>query len=148
MKTSINFKRMFSVILCALLIAAMAIVTSGCSGSEIDTPKESVTSAAEVLGEGKTQFFFNVVEENGNITPFEIRTDKETVGEALIALGLIEGEEGDYGIYVKKVNGITADFSETGTYWAFYVGDSYAQTGAELTEIVSGETYSFRVEKG
>ena len=62
-------------------------------------------------------------------------------------LGLIEGEEGPYGLYVKKVNGITADYDVNGTYWAFYVNGTMAPTGVDMTEIVEGESYGFTVSK-
>ena len=99
------------------------------------------------LSEGSTGFYFNVVDANGNTTKFEIHTDAATVGEALLALGLIQGEDGDYGLYVKTVNGITADYETTGTYWAFYVGDDYGMTGVDMTEITPGATYAFKVSK-
>ena len=87
-----------------------------------------------------------MVDKEGNETPFEIHTDKETVGDALAELGLIDGEEGDYGLYVKTVNGITADYDKDGVYWAFYVNDEYAPSGVDSTVITEGNHYSFKVE--
>lgn len=99
-----------------------------------------------MLGEGETQFDFTVVDQEGEETQFEIHTDKEIVGEALQELGLIEGEDGEYGLFVKTVNGITADYDKDGVYWAFYVNDEYAQSGVDSTEIAEGESYTFKVE--
>ena len=62
----------------------------------------------------------------GKETVFEVKTDKTTVGEALVEEGLIVGEESEYGLYVKTVNGITVDYGTDGKYWAFYVNDEYA----------------------
>jgi len=59
------------------------------------------------------------VDKEGSETQFEIHTEKETVGEALVELGLIAGEESEYGLYVKTVNGITADYDKDGVYWRF-----------------------------
>ncbi|MGN0245506.1 MAG: DUF4430 domain-containing protein [Lachnospiraceae bacterium] len=100
-----------------------------------------------VLGEGQTVFTFNVTDADGNETNFEIHTDKETVGEALLELDLIAGEDSEYGLYVKTVNGITADYDKDQTYWAFYVNGEYAQTGVDSTNVTAGDTYSFKVEK-
>lgn len=120
-----------------------------------DTPEETETDAqndsqtgteGNVLGEGETQFPFTVVDQEGEETLFEIHTDKETVGEALQDVGLIEGEEGDYGLFVKTVNGITADYDKDGVYWAFYVNDEYAAEGVDSTKITEGDTYAFKVE--
>lgn len=61
-------------------------------------------------------------------------------------LGLIAGEESEYGLYVKTVNGITADYDKDGVYWAFYINGEYAQTGVDSTKIAEGESYSFKVE--
>ena len=69
------------------------------------------------------------------------------VGDALTELNLISGDEGDYGLYVKTVNGITADYDTDGSYWAFYVNNEYAQTGVDLTPITEGDYYSFKIEK-
>ena len=88
-----------------------------------------------------------VVDGEGNETVFEIHTDKETVGEVLLDLGLIEGEEGAYGLYVKTVNGITVDYDKDKAYWAFYVNGEYAVSGVDTTAITEGDTYSFKVEK-
>lgn len=101
----------------------------------------------EVLGEGKTQFLFTVVDKEGTQTTYQIHTDKEMVGEALLDLGLIEGENGEFGLYVKTVSGITADYEADGTYWAFYVNGEYAMSGVDSTTIEDGTAYMFKVEK-
>lgn len=165
MKT--NFlKKYLSFFLCMVLIVAMALSASGCNGNTDKEPdsvstvekETSSASAAEkesaaqtdvqAIGEGDTQFDFSVVEQDGSETRFEIHTDKETVGEALQELGLIDGDESEYGLYVKTVNGITADYDKDGVYWAFYVNDEYAQDGVDSTTITEGDNYAFKVEKG
>ena len=131
----------------------MAFTIVGCNtkkesgNAEITTVQETVKNEVEVLGEGKTMFLFTVVDKDGNETNFEIHTDKEIVGEALLDLELIAGDEGEFGLYVKTVNGITADYDVDQTYWAFYVDGEYAMTGVDATNIEEGKTYSFKVEK-
>ena len=88
-----------------------------------------------------------MVEADGNETNFVVNTDKETVGDALLELNLIEGDDSEYGLYVKTVNGITADYDTDGTYWAFYVNGEYASTGVDSTPVNEGDTYEFKVEK-
>ena len=131
-----RFKRALSLILCVVLIAAMALFT-GCSDKKDNT-----------VGSGDKSFTFIVVDGEGEEETFEVKSDAQTVGDALIDEGLIEGEEGQYGLYVKIVNGITADYDKDGTYWAFYVGGEYAMTGVDMTDIEDGQTYAFKVEKG
>ena len=78
---------------------------------------------------------------------FTIHTDKETLGEALIEHSLLEGEDGPYGLYVKKVNGITADADKDKTYWALYKDGEYSLTGVDMTPIADGERYELVREK-
>ncbi len=155
--------KLLSFILCVALIAAIALTVIGCDNTTTETPETNGATAAgteagtvvetpdpnapTIKGEGATVFYFNVVDKDGNETKFEIHTDKTIVGDALLELGLIEGEAGAYGLYVKKVNGISADYETDGVYWAFYVGDEYGMTGVDLTDIEAGATYAFKVSK-
>lgn len=160
-------KKIKSMLLCMMLTMAMAITAVGCGSkteNTADTQKntettveteavaetESVDAAAAqeiILGEGSVKFTFIVVDADGNETNFVVSTDKETVGDALLELNLIEGDDSEYGLYVKTVNGITADYDTDQTYWAFYVNGEYASTGVDSTPVNEGDTYEFKVEK-
>ena len=98
------------------------------------------------LGNGAKTVVVEVKAGENKVT-FTIKTDKKTVGEALIEHGLISGEEGPYGLYVKAVNGITADYDVDKSYWAFNIGGEYAMTGVELTEITEGVIYQLEYKK-
>lgn len=147
-----KFLKLLSIALCIVLIAAMALMT-GCNDNQTpDTASSAVSdtvSKAEAtnIGEGDTKFQFTVVDKDGNEALFLVSTDKATVGEALLDAGLIAGEDSEYGLYVKTVNGITLDYDADGMYWAFYVNGEYAMSGVDTTEIKSGETYTFKAEK-
>ena len=136
---------LLSRILCMMLIAAMALTATACNDlfkkEEATTPQEAEQPAT------KKSFTFIVVDKDGKETSFNLSSDKKTVGDALLAEGLIEGERGAYGLYVKKVNGIVADYDIDQTYWAFYINGEYAMSGIDTTDIVEGATYSFKVEK-
>ncbi len=148
-------KKVSSFILCMVLIVAMALSTVGCNGSK-DSGAASGDAGAQAgaevqreggeLGEGSKEFSLTVTDKDGNETQFEIHTDKETVGEALQELNLIDGEEGEYGLFVKTVNGITADYDADGVYWAFYVNGEYAASGVDVTQITEGDSYALKVE--
>uniref|UniRef100_UPI0040572CA1 DUF4430 domain-containing protein n=1 Tax=Agathobacter sp. TaxID=2021311 RepID=UPI0040572CA1 len=165
-----KIKKSFSLILCTMLIAAMALFTTGCGDNKSNTEsqmsqqdsqtdseaawtssqageQESPQENLQVLGEGENKFIFTVTDADAKETAFEIHTEKTKVGEALLDLELISGEEGAYGLYVKTVNGITADYETDKTYWAFYIDGEYAMTGVDVTDIKEGTTYSFKVEK-
>ena len=68
-------------------------------------------------------------------------------GKALLDQGVIAGEDSSYGLYVKTVNGETADYDADGTYWGLYINGEYAMTGVDATTLEAGATYAFRVEK-
>ena len=148
-------KKVSSFILCMVLIVAMALSTVGCNGSK-DSGAASGDAGAQAgaevqreggeRGEGSKEFALTVTDKDGNETQFEIHTDKETVGEALQELNLIDGEEGEYGLFVKTVNGITADYDADGVYWAFYVNGEYAASGVDVTQITEGDSYALKVE--
>jgi hypothetical protein len=116
-------------------------------GQATDAEETTLGENSEKIPQGEKTFTFIVVDKDGAKTTFTISTDKKTVGEALLAEGLIEGENGAYGLYVKKVNGILADYDVNQTYWAFYINGEYAMSGVDVTDIVEGATYSFKVEK-
>ena len=144
-----NMKKMLSLFLCVVLIAAMALLTTACDNFNLkfwETPQETTASETETPI-AKKNFTFIVVDKDGKETSFAISTNKATVGDALLAESLIEGEPGAYGLYVKKVNGIVADYDIDQTYWAFYINGEYAFTGVDATPVEEGATYSFKVEK-
>ena len=61
-------------------------------------------------------------------------------------LGLIQGEEGAYGLYIKTVDGKTLDYDTDKMYWALYVGDAYASTGIDGLEATDGLQFSLVAE--
>ena len=135
-----------------IVLAAVMMMLVSCSENEIqgdadNTQTSDVQKNVTELGEGAVQFTFEVTDADKKTEMFLIKTDKTIVGDALIDLGLISGDDGPYGLYVKTVNGITADYDKDGTYWAFYINGEYAMTGVDTTDIVSGDTYSLKVEK-
>lgn len=140
-------KRLMSLILCIVLVAAIALFATGCGKKDHDANRPLLYGEDCALGQGETQFELTVADLEGKEIVFDISTDQTTVGDALLELELIEGEEGPYGLYVKSVNGLIADYDIDCTYWAFYVDGEYAMAGVDSTEIVEGTAYALRVEK-
>ena len=145
MKLTSN-KKITSLLLCMMLIVAMAL-TAGCGGKKNDEPSGTQLFEGGTMGEGQTTFDFTVVDKEGKETVFEIHTDKTIVGDALQELGWIDGEESTYGLFIKSVNGIVADYDVDQTYWAFYINGEYAMSGVDTTQIEEGTVYSLKVEK-
>ena len=92
-----------------------------------------------VIGQGAVAFTVEVQGADGKTVTFTVNTDEETVGAALLKLGVIAGDDSD--------NGETADYDADGTYWGLYINGEYAMTGVDATTLEAGATYAFRVEK-
>ena len=152
MKTKIFSKKLL-VTLSIVLIAVMALIITGCTNNTQDEPTttepvQTTASQSSVInkGEGQNAFAFSVTDLDGKETHFMIKTDKETVGEALLELELIAGDDSEYGLYVKTVNGLTLDYDKDGKYWAFYENGAYASAGVDSTNITEGAVYAFKAE--
>ena len=127
-------------------IAATTVATTADDGETTATTTSATTADPNLRGEGATEFIFKVVTKSGEEKTFTVRTDKTIVGEALQGVGLIEGEDSQYGLYVKTVDGETLDWDTDGKYWAFYVDGVYASKGVDSTEIEAGKVYSFHAD--
>lgn len=126
-------------IISLLLIVAMALCACG-KKAPTGLWKDATYTKDTTLGEGSKTVTVAVEMEEKSVT-FTVKTDAETVGEALLEHELIAGDEGPYGLYVKTVNGVRADYDKDGCYWAFYVGQDYAMQGIELTPIDESAAY-------
>ena len=148
-----QLKTICLVMFIVMLTAAMATMMNSCGKGETketeapaDTTATQVeTQATETETEDAAEKSFTVVVvgKDGKETTFSYKSDKKTVGEVLAAEGLIEGTNSEYGLMVTKVNGESADYNVDGAYWAFYIGDTYAETGVDSTDIADGTTYKF-----
>ena len=146
-------KTWLSLVLCLALLAAAALSTVSLAETAVQPAEETVilmTGTQEepvVLGEGAKVFLFEVIDSEASESWFEIHTDAETVGAALLENGLVEGTVGDYGLMVESVCGIEIIWSaENPHYWAFYVNGEYAQTGVDSTPIEADTVYLFKAE--
>lgn len=147
--------RLLSLVVATVLLAAMVLGATSCGNAdpnaETTTSADTTTAALgdlaeNVVGEGQTSFTFEVTFIDGMTKAYTVKTDAETVGEALQSAGLIAGEEGPYGLYVKTVDGVTLDWDKDGKYWAFYINGEMAMTGVDGTSVTAGATYAFRAE--
>ena len=115
-------------------------------GIELEEGQTITLRDGKNYGLGEKVFSLKVTDKEGNETFVTVCTDAATVGEALQELNIIAGDESEWGLYVKTINGITADYNVDGTYWAFYIDGEYAMTGVDATEINEEAVYTFAVE--
>lgn len=90
---------------------------------------------------GGKAFTVTVVHADGSTKDFKYNSDAEFLGEALLAEGLVSGENSDFGLYITKVDGEEAIYETDNAYWSFYVGEEYAQLGVDQTPIEDGAVY-------
>lgn len=148
--------RISSVLMCLVLCVSLC----ACAGSitQTEAPTEVVTQAVDplwrdatyledvTLGEGETEIFVVVTAAEKSIT-VTINTDAENLEDALTSVSLVQGEQSEYGLFIKTVNGILADYDADGAYWGMYKDGEYLMTGAKETEIADGEIYELRYSK-
>ena len=98
------------------------------------------------LGKGAKTVKLEVKADEKVIT-FTVHTDEKTLGAALLENELIAGEDSEYGLYVKVVNGMTADYDIDKTYWTLYIDGEYALAGVDSTDIEEGTVYQLAYTK-
>ncbi len=141
-------KKTIKSIICVTLSLVFILCLVSCT-SKVDASGlwENATYLKDTkLGKGETTVEVEVKVEDQSVT-FTIKTDKKTLGDALIEHDIIAGEDGPYGLYVKTVNGMTLDEKAGNYYWAFYKDGEYLMTGVESTEISDGEHYEIVYER-
>lgn len=134
-------------ILTVLLIMTMAVCAAACGKKEVVSTETTVYEDGAVIGEGNTVFDLTIVNAEQKEVNVEVHTDEETVGAALMDCGILAGEDGPYGLYIKTVNGDTYDYEEDGKYWAFYINGEYGMTGVDVTTIAEGDYYALKAEE-
>ena len=135
-----NSKKKLLILLSSVLVLVLLAAAALYIKAKDDAEKDTAAAA------GSKQFTLTVTDYDGNTTEHSISTDADTVGAALLEQGLVEGEEGPYGLYIKTVNGIRADYELDGHYWAFYINGEYASTGIDQTPVEPGAVYGLKVE--
>ena len=157
MKRTNNFFRALSLLLCLLTVAGLfaackiiisvppagtfapptadeAPATKAPSTTEVATDE----AAPEVRGTGAVSFCLTVTDLDGTQKEFVVKTDKKNVADALVEVGLVSGENSEYGLYIKVVNGITADYGVDGSYWSLLVNGEMSMVGASSVLVTEG----------
>ena len=131
-----------------VIFAILCLALAGCGNNKPEPqPWESAayTEDAE-FGQGSKTIEVAVMVEDKTVT-FTLKTDKDNLEEALTEHNLISGKKGPYGMYVKVVNGITADYDIDRTYWSLTKNGAAMLTGVTDTKISDGEHYELTYTK-
>ena len=102
--------------------------------------KDATYRENKTFGTGSKTVKVTVKAENSSVT-FTLNTDKDNLADALLEHKLVEGEDSAYGLYIKKVNGILADYNVDQTYWSFEINGEAQMTGVSAAKIAGGESF-------
>lgn len=98
--------------------------------------------------EGTKIITVTVVHKDGTTKEFAYHTDEEYLGAVLLAEELVTGYEGEFGLVIESVDGETADWNVDQGYWALYIGEEYAMTGADTTPVNDGDVFKLEYTIG
>ena len=123
------------------LLLLIVFILSACG--KADLWKDATYREDTTLGEGIFTVTIKVTADDKTVT-FTLNTDKIDLADAMLAEGLCAGEEGAYGLYIKYVNGIRADYDlDGGYYWNLTVDGEVSMIGASGTPVIHGSVYEF-----
>ena len=147
-----GLNKLLALLLALVMVLALAACgnkaqDNGGAGDDANVVTDGTVADGATVGKGATAFTVEVAQLDGTSITFTVNSDKATVGEALLELGIVAGDDTEYGLYVKTVNGVTLDYDTDGAYWAFYINGEYAMTGVDATNIEAGAIYALKAEK-
>ena len=116
----------------AVLIAAMVLCTA-CTQAEPQVGTKTIT--------------VQIIVDGTDTVTKSIQTDAEYLRGALEEEDLIAGEESQYGLFVKTVNGITVDDAKQ-QWWCFTKGGEDLFTGVDDTPIADGDAFEITLKTG
>lgn len=123
-----NKKLIIGVIVMALLIALFAVLFF------LLRPKAV---------QGAKTITIEVVDDNAASTLYTTHTDAEYLRQAMEETDGLEfsGTEGEFGLMVETVNGVTADYNADQSYWGFYVNGEYCNSGIDTQPVTDGDAF-------
>lgn len=143
--------KIISLLLALLLVCG---IFAGCAGQNTSSPASGANSSAVDSTTGSTadsaavkNITVTVVHKDGSSKDFPIAASGETLREALEQEKLIEGEEGQYGLFITAADGETAN-SDNQEWWCVTKGGEQVNTGIDGVKIADGDTYELTLTVG
>lgn len=131
----------------ALITVISLCACSKKENTDISDPwAQAVVTQDTQCGEGEKTITVKVIV-NENSVVYTVKTNAETLGEALLQNGIADGEQGQYGLYIKTVDGILADYDVNNAYWSLTKGGVMLNNGADSQKIADGEAYELTYTK-
>ena len=115
------------------VVVALVVVIGALLGVWMATREEAVAGSKNIT--------VTVIHGDGTQKDFSYATDAEYLGEVILSEGLVEGEEGPYGLTIYTVDGEAASWEANQSYWGIFIGEEYATTGADGVVLTDGGVY-------
>lgn len=94
---------------------------------------------------GEKEITIEVIDDKAASVVYEVDTDAEFLLGAMEDAeeeGLtFSGTEGDYGLMVEVVNGVSAVFDKDGAFWGFNVNGDFCQYGVSEQPVNNGDAF-------
>lgn len=129
----------------SMLAAAILCMLSACALAQGD--------AAVTLGEGNKTVIVVAAASQDDMVAFEVKTDADTLPDALLEVELIEVEKASWGYNVVSVAGARADYEKDGSYWLILEQDEATgefvrmETGIDSVKLPEFFTMGFLLMK-
>lgn len=123
-----------------IAVLALVVVVALMVGVYVMTRPEAVAGGKSIT--------VTVVHGDGTSKDFTYNTDAEYLGQVIVDEGLVEGNDGPYGLEIHTVDGEKASWEENKSYWALYIGEEYATTGADGVVVTDGGVYKLEYTLG
>ena len=127
--------RLFRSLILLPLSLALALALFGCASNGPDaTPEEK-------------SLIIHIIHKDSQTNSFQVSTTAEYLDEVLLEHGIVEANQGTYGLYILTADGETADEANQ-EWWCVTRGGEKLATGASDTPIADGEEYELTLTVG
>lgn len=129
-----NKKKIITAVIALVILISVALVLYMLYGPKPSSGSKSIT--------------LSIVYLDGSRDDYELRTDEEYLLDAANEIDelTIEGHNDGSYFYVDTINGVSADYTADGAYWAIYVDGTYGNYGIADQPIADGISYEIRYE--
>jgi len=97
--------------------------------------------------EGDKAIAIEIIHGDGSKKTFPLRTGEAYLGPALVSGGVVEDNQGAYGLYILTADGETADESAQ-QWWCITKDGEQVNTGADSTPIADGDHFELTLTTG
>ncbi len=122
-----------------IAVVCLVLVLAACLALYFATRPETQTGGKQITVE--------VIHGDGSSKEFELSTDAEYLGAALVEGKVVEDNQSEYGLYILTADGETADESAQ-EWWCITEGGESVNVGADQLPITDGGHYELTLTVG